>query len=432
MNRNPRAGTAFIMVTLLLDTLGVGLIIPVGPKLVGSFLHGDLSAASRWFGLLFALYSTMQFIFAPILGGLSDRFGRRAVILPSLAGAAASYLFSALSPALWWLFVGRTIAGITGASFSAATAYIADVTPPEKRAQSFGLVGAAFGLGFVVGPVLGGMLGNENPRLPYFVAAGLNFLNFVYGALVLPESLPKAARRPFSFRRANPFGSLQNLARHPVVLGLTGTMTFAYLAQMILQVVWQLSGEARFGWSPFQVGLSLGVIGVCNAVVQGGLLRIIMPRLGEQRVIMAALAISTTCFVGFGLAVHGWQIYALVLPFSLGGLAGPAVQSLISREVGPSEQGELQGSLTSLASLTAIVGPLVGTNLLSHFAPADAHPRVPGAPFFAAACCQVIGLTLAVRMFAREAPVKAAIAMGAAAPESPVAPVAPMEAEGPP
>jgi DHA1 family tetracycline resistance protein-like MFS transporter len=404
MNRNSRAGTAFIMVTLLLDTLGVGLIIPVGPKLVGSFLGGDLSAASKWFGLLFALYSAMQFIFAPIVGGLSDRFGRRAVILPSLLGAAASYLFSALSPALWWLFVGRTIAGITGASFSAATAYIADVTPPEKRAQSFGLVGAAFGLGFVVGPVLGGMLGNTNPRMPYFFAAGLNFVNFLYGAFVLPESLPKEARRPFSFRRANPFGSLKNLARHPIVLGLTGTMTFAYLAQMILQTVWQLSGEARFGWDPFQVGLSLGVIGVSNALVQGALLRLIMPKLGERRVLTAALAISATCFAGFGLATRGWHIYALVVPFALGRLAGPAVQSLISREVGPSEQGELQGSLTSLASLTAIVGPLIGTNLLSRFGPADAHPHVPGAPFFAAGCFQIIGLALAVRLFLRAGP----------------------------
>jgi DHA1 family tetracycline resistance protein-like MFS transporter len=390
------------MITLLLDTLGVGLIIPVGPELVASFPEGHaLADASRLFGILFALYSAMQFVFAPVLGGLSDRFGRRAVILPSLLGAAASYVLSGLAPEIEWLFVGRIIAGITGASFSAATAYIADVSPPEKRAQNFGLVGAAFGLGFVVGPVLGGVLGGISLRLPYFVAAGLNLVNFLYGLFVLPESLRPEARRPFSFVRANPLGALRNLARHPIVLGLTGTMICAFMAQMILQTVWILSNKARFGWGPQQGGISLGVVGVASALVQGLLIRVVTPRFGERRVLAGALAMSAAGFVGFGLVTSGWMIYAVTFPFALGGLAGPAAQSLMTRAVGPSEQGELQGSLTSLSSVTAIVGPLLGGSLLSRFGPADASFHLPGAPFFASACFQLVGLSLALRLFAR-------------------------------
>jgi DHA1 family tetracycline resistance protein-like MFS transporter len=401
MTRSSKAGTAFILVTLLLDTLGVGLIIPIGPKLVASFLNDDLAAASRWFGLIFALYSAMQFLFAPVVGGLSDRFGRRAVILPSLLGATASYLFSGLAPALWWLFVGRTIAGITGASFSAATAYIADVTPPEKRAQSFGLVGAAFGLGFIVGPAIGGALGNVSLRLPYFVAAGLNLTNFVYGLFVLPESLRPELRRPFSLARANPFGALRNLGRNPIVLGLTGTMTCTSLAQMIVQSGWALTNQARFGWSTGDVGLSLGVMGVSTALVQGLLIRRIMPWLGERRVLVYAIAINAAGMIGFGLGDRGWMMYAILVPFALGGLATPAVQSILTRAVGATEQGELQGSITSLASVTAIIGPLVGTSLIARFGPADAHPHVPGAAFFAAALFNLVGLVLAIAFLAR-------------------------------
>src|SRR5580700_10859560 len=223
----PRAAVPFILITVLLDTLGVGLIIPVGPRLVASFLHDDLESAARWFGVLMSLYSVMQFVFAPVLGGLSDRFGRRTVILTSLLGAAMSYLASGLAPALWWLFVGRVVAGITGASFSAANAYIADITPPEKRAANFGAVGAVFGLGFILGPMLGGWLGDYGLRIPYFVGAGLNFVNLLYGLFVLPESLPRESRRPFDFKRANPIGSLGNLRKHPLVLRLTSTLACA-------------------------------------------------------------------------------------------------------------------------------------------------------------------------------------------------------------
>lgn len=390
-----------MLVTVLLDTLGLGLIIPVAPRLVASFLGGDLAAASHLFGLLVTLYAAMQFVAAPVLGGLADRFGRRPVILLSLLGAAASYLLSGFAPVLWWLFVGRVIAGITGASFSAATAYVADVTPPEKRAASFGLIGAVFGLGFILGPALGGALGDVGLRLPYFVGAGLNGLNLLYGFFVLPESLTPENRRPFSFARANPFGALRALGRHPVVLGLTGTMMCAFLAQWILQSVWALYTQARYDWSLRQVGVSLMVVGFGMAVVQGLLVRVAVPRLGERRALVVGLVTVITGHVLIALATRGWMIYALSVPLALGGLAGPAVQAIISRETGASEQGELQGSVNSLSGLAAILGPGIGTSLLARFAPPEAHPHVPGAPFFAAAAINAVGLLLALRLFAR-------------------------------
>jgi DHA1 family tetracycline resistance protein-like MFS transporter len=395
------SSTLFIFVTVLLDTLGIGIIIPVGPRLVASFLHDDLGAASHWFGVLVAIYSVMQFVFAPILGALSDRFGRRAVILGSLLGASLSHLLSGFAPALSWLVVGRVIAGATAASFSAANAYVADVTPPEKRAQSFGLIGAAFGLGFIIGPAVGGLLGEYGLRVPYFAAAGLNFVNLLYGVFVLPESLRREDRRAFSFRRANPLGSLKNLGRHPIVLGLTGTMACGFIAQWILQSVWALSNQERFGWSLHEVGLSLMVVGVSTAVVQGVLIRAILPPLGERRALLLALGLGALGHFGFGVARHGWVMYAMLFPFALAGLAGPATQALITREVGPSEQGELQGSLNSLAGLAAIVAPLLGTDLLARFGPETAHPHIPGAPFLAAACFNLVGLALALRLFRR-------------------------------
>jgi DHA1 family tetracycline resistance protein-like MFS transporter len=395
------ARVAFIFVTLLLDTLGIGLVVPVLPELVRGFLGGDLAAASRYYGAFIAVYAAMQFVFAPILGGLSDRFGRRRVLLASLFGAALDYLLLALAPGLAWLFVGRVLAGITGASFSTATAYIADVTPPEKRAQSFGLVGAAFGLGFIVGPALGGFLGGMHLRAPFFVAAGLNLANFLYGLLVLPESLPAEKRRSFSFGRANPLASLVNLRRHPMALGLTGTLVCAYLAQQILQTCWALHGQQRYGWTATQVGVSLTVVGGLSAIVQGGLVRGIVRRLGERRALVVAALVNAAGYVGFTFADRAWMAYAIMVPFSLGGIAGPAVQALITRGVGPSEQGELQGSLGSLLSIAAVVGPLVGTGLLARFGPPAAVPHLPGAPFLAAGMLHLFGLAMALRLFAR-------------------------------
>jgi DHA1 family tetracycline resistance protein-like MFS transporter len=398
-----------VLVTVLLDTLGVGLLIPVAPRLVASFLGDDLSRASHYFGILVSLYAAMQFLFAPVIGGLSDRFGRRPVILLSLLGAAASYLLSALAPELWWLYVGRIIAGITGASFSAAGSYVADVTPPEKRAASFGLVGAVFGLGFILGPALGGVLGDIGLRVPYFVGAGLNFVNLLYGFFVLPESLARENRRPFSWLRANPIGSLAMLGRHPVVLGLTGTMMCSFLAQWILQSVWALHTQGRFHWSLRQVGLSLMVVGVMTALVQGLLVRAVVPAMGERRALVLGLVMGVVGQAALGLANQGWMMLCFIPLLSVGGLAGPAVQAIISREVGPQEQGELQGGLNSLGGVAAIIGPLIGTTLLARFGPETAIPRIPGAAFFAAAAFNALGLILALRLLARRRPQPAAV-----------------------
>ena len=390
-----------MLVTVLLDTLGVGLLIPVAPRLVESFLHDDLASSSHYFGLLVSLYAAMQFLFAPFIGGLSDRFGRRPVILLSLLGAAASYLASALAPALWWLYAGRIVAGITGASFSAAGSYVADVTPPEERAKSFGLVGAVFGLGFILGPALGGVLGDIGLRVPYYVGAALNGVNLLYGLFVLPESLPRENRRAFSILRANPIGSLVMLGRHPVVLALTGTMFCGFLAQWILQSVWALHTQARFAWSMREVGLSLMVVGVATALVQGVLVRVVVPRVGERRALVFGLVMAVVGQTALGLADRGWLMLASIFLLALGGLAGPSVQAIITREVGPKEQGELQGGLNSLGGVAAILGPLIGTSLIARFSTAGSSPYVPGAAFFAAAGVNAIGLLLGLRMLAR-------------------------------
>jgi DHA1 family tetracycline resistance protein-like MFS transporter len=398
-----RASVPFILVVLVLDTLGIGVIIPVLPRLLAGFVRDDLAVASKYYGAFVAVYALMQFVFAPIIGGLSDKVGRRPVILVSLLGAALDYVLLAFAPSLAWLFVGRVVAGVTGASFAAATAYIADVTPPERRAQSYGLVGAAFGLGFVIGPALGGLLGGVHLRAPFLVAAALNLLNLAYGFFVLPESLSREHRRPFSFHRASPLGALRNLARSPVLLGLTATLVCAFLAQQILQAVWALYTQARFGWRPFDIGLSLALVGASAAAVQGGLVRYTTPRLGEERSLLVGLSFSIAGFIAFGLADRGWLMYAILVPSALGGIAGPATQALLSRQVAPSEQGELQGSLGSLSSLTAIAGPVLGTLLFARFAPETATPHIPGAPFFAAAILNGIGLLLAARLFASKA-----------------------------
>lgn len=396
------ASVALVLLVIFLDTLGIGVIIPVLPRLVASFVGGDLTLGSRWYGVLSATYASMQFLCAPTLGALSDRFGRRKVILGSLAGAATNYVLTIFAPTIGWLFVGRTIAGISGASFSAATAYIADVTPEEKRAQNFGLVGAMFGLGFIVGPAVGGLLGRIDLRAPFALAALLNAANFAYGLFVLPESLPKERRRPFQLARANPVGAILRLPKNPVLFGLTGTIVLSYLSQSILQSVWALHTQNRFGWGPLDVGLSLAVVGVAAATVQGGLVRPVVATLGERRTMIFALLCSGLGFVGFGVAWQAWALYVIILPFALGGLAGPATQAILTRATDPSAQGELQGTLASLQSATYVLGPLIATRVFSRFSTAGAQPRVPGAAFFCAAACTFVGLLLALRVFARQ------------------------------
>ncbi len=398
-SRKPALG--FIFVTLFLDILGVGLIIPILPKLIKELSGGNESAAAGVYGWLVALYSLMQFLCAPVLGSLSDRFGRRPVILGSLFGSWLDYLLQAFAPSIPWFFLGRIVAGITGANITAASAYIADVSPPEKRAANFGLIGAAFGLGFIAGPALGGLLGNLGLRVPFLVAAGLTLVNWLYGLLVLPESLPREQHRAFDWSRANPVGSLVALKRYPIVLGLTATYFLFNLAHQVFPSTWVLYVDHRYHWTSGQVGASLAVVGIMAAIVQGGLARRIVPALGERRAIVVGLINGTVFMTAYGLATKSWMIYAVIIVGSFGAIANPALQGLVSRQVPLNEQGAVQGALNSLGSLGGILGPLVATRLFSYFVHPRAPAYVPGMAFFAGSVMIFAALLLALRSFQR-------------------------------
>jgi DHA1 family tetracycline resistance protein-like MFS transporter len=389
------AALAFIFVTILIDVIGLGIIIPVMPALIEQLTGEGISQAARYGGYLSFAYASVQFLFAPVVGGLSDRFGRRPVLLASLLGLGCDYIFLALAPTLAWLFVGRIIAGITGASFTTATAYIADVSTPEKRAQNFGLVGAAFGLGFIIGPVLGGLFAHWGPRVPFLVAAGLSLLNFLYGFFLVPESLPASQRRPFEWARANAVASLLRLANYPKILGLVVALVLLYLAGSATQSVWTFYGVLKFKWDETMIGYSLGAVGVGALVVQGGLVRVLIPKLGTARAITVGLLFYITGFVLYAFASQGWMMFAITGIYCLGGLAGPALQGSISGQVPANEQGELQGALTSLISATGVVGPLVMTSLFAHFTQPNAPVYFPGMPFLAGAGLTLLALLVA-------------------------------------
>ena len=395
--RKPALG--FIFITLVLDVLGIGLIIPILPKLIEGFHGGSVVEASTTVGLLAALYSLMQFLFAPLLGNLSDRFGRRPVILASLLGSGLDYFLLAWAPNLAWFFLGRIVAGITGANFAAATAYIADISPPEKRAANFGLIGAAFGLGFILGPALGGLLGNVGLHIPFIVAGILTLLNFAYGWVALPESLALNNRRKFRWAHANPIGSLLDLRRYPIVLGLVETYFLVNLAHQALPATWVLYTGYRYHWTVGQTGLSLAVVGLTAAIVQGGLTRIIVRRLGERKTALLGLTIAALSYAAYGLATDGWMIYVIIAIGSTGGVAGPALQGLVSRGVGADEQGGIQGSLTSLASVAGIIGPPVATGLFGYFISDKSTIHLPGAAFFLSATLTFAAMILALRSF---------------------------------
>ena len=387
----------FIFVTMLIDVIGLGIIIPVLPKLIEEMIGGDLSMASTYAGWLMFAYATMQFLFSPIIGALSDRYGRRPVLLISLFGFGVDYLLMGFAPTIAWLFVGRLISGITGASFTTATAYIADISTPEKRAQNFGLIGAAFGLGFIIGPVLGGLLGHYGARVPFFTAAGLALLNTAYGYFILPESLDKEHRRKFEWKRANPVGSLKRLSHYPVILSLVVSLVFIYIASHATQSTWTFYTMEKFKWNEQMVGYSLGFVGLMIAIVQGGLIRIVIPKLGQKKSIYVGLTLYVIGFICFAFATKSWMMFAFVVPFSLGGICGPALQGVMSGQVPANEQGELQGALTSLISVTSIVGPLLMTNLFSYFTASDAPIYFPGAPFLMGAVLTLFSVLFAVR-----------------------------------
>ncbi len=432
----------FIFITLVLDVLGIGLIVPVLPKLIEHFKAvemglpapvggqeapaGVVAAAAVVTGVLGSLYALMQFLFAPMLGSLSDRFGRRPVILISLFGSGVDLILLAYAPSLAWFFVGRLVSGLTGANFGAAAAYIADITPPEKRAANFGLIGAAFGLGFVLGPALGGWLAESHGlRAPFLVAGALTLANVGFGLFVLPESLRPENRRAFSWARSNPVGSLFALRRHPVVLGLAATLFLTYLAHQVLPSTWVLYTGYRYGWGTRETGLSLALVGIMAGAVQGGLTRVVVRKLGEARTALFGLVLSAVAYAAYGFATQGWMIYGIIVLGSVAGVCGPAIQAIISRDVGADEQGGVQGSLTSLTSVAGIIAQLVATRVFAHFIRPEAAVHVPGAAFFLSSVLALAGAALAWRSFKKH-PEEVPPAPGAGAASA----VAPPPADG--
>ena len=402
MASSRKAALGFIFVTLLIDVTGFGIIIPVLPKLISELIHGNLSQASVIGGWLTFAYAIMQFLFAPVLGNLSDRFGRRPVLLFSLLGFGMDYIFLAFAPSIAWLFVGRTIAGITGASFTTASAYIADISTPENRAQNFGMIGAAFGLGFIIGPVLGGLLGQYGSRVPFMAAAGLSLLNALYGYFVLPESLSPENCRPFEIKRANPVGALLQLKKYPAISGLVISLILLYTANNGMQSTWSYYGMEKFKWNEAMVGYSLGFVGLMTAIVQTVVIRWTIPKLGTEKSLYVGFILYSLGLFLFAFALNGWQMFIFIIPYSLGGIAGPALQSIMSGFVPANEQGELQGALTSLMSATTIFAPVMMTSLFAYFTSTKTPFLFPGAPFFVGAILILVSTGLAYRSMKRE------------------------------
>ena len=393
-----RPALIFILITITLDMLAIGIIIPVLPKLIVNFAAGDTAHGAEIYGLFSTVWALMQFFCSPVLGALSDRYGRRRVILISNFGLGLDYILMALAPNLTWLFVGRVISGITAASISTSQASIADITPPEQRAGAYGLMGACFGLGFVLGPGLGGVLGNIDPHLPFWVAAGLSLSNAVYGVFVLPESLPPENRSGFSWRRANPLAALRLLLAHRELAGLAGVSFLSNLAHVVLPSTFVLYAGYRYDWNTRDVGLAMALVGVCSAAVQGGLIRPFVARFGERAALLTGLSAGTVGFVIFGLAPTGPLFLWGILFTTLWGLSGPAVQGLMTRRIGASEQGRLQGANASVNGVALLLGPTLFTHTFAKFIDPATAPHLPGAPFLLAALLLFAANMSALRM----------------------------------
>lgn len=398
-----RYALAFIFVTMLVDSIGLGVIIPVAPKIIAELTAGGqsgaaaMSEAARWGGWLFFVYALMQFLCAPLIGNLSDRFGRRPVLIASLLALGVDYAITGLAPTIGWLFAGRVLSGAAGASYTTAYAYIADVTPPEKRAANFGLAGAAFSIGFVLGPALGGLLGSMGARLPFFVAAGLALANALFGAFALTESLTKEHRRPFELWRANPAGALVALGKFPNIATMCAVIVLVRLAHDSNPSVFSFYVYAKFHWTPQMVGYALMTVGAFMAVVYGFLVRVTIPRIGETAAVYVGLSAGAVGFAGYAFATKGWMMFAWTAPFSLFGFVMPALNAIMSKTVGPREQGELQGALACIGSLTSIAAPPMLTNLFAFFTSPVAPVYFPGAAFLAAS----LFLLLAAVVFSR-------------------------------
>jgi len=404
-----RYAFAFIFVTMVVDSIGLGIIIPVGPKIIAELTHLDMAGAAQWSGWLFFVYALMQFIGAPVIGNLSDRFGRRPVLILSLLALGIDYLITGLAPTIAWLFVARALSGLAGASYTTANAYIADISSPEKRAANFGLTGAAFSIGFVLGPALGGMLGAYGPRVPFFFAAGLSLLNALFGFFVLKESLKPEHRRKFELWRANPLSALNSLRRLPGIFWVVVVFVLMRLAHDSNPSVFAFYVYAKFHWTPQMVGYSLMTVGVLMAIVYGGLVRAVIPRIGETASVYLGLACGAVGFAGYAFATASWEIFAFMVPFALMAFVSPALNGIMSRMVGPSEQGELQGALACIGSLTSIVSPPLLTNLFAYFSSARAPVYFPGAAFLTASLFLVLAALLFTRMRVSSPAVRAAV-----------------------
>jgi DHA1 family tetracycline resistance protein-like MFS transporter len=398
----PRRALGFLLVTIFLDSAGIGIIIPVLPGLVMDLTGGGLSTAAAWGGWLMFVFSALQFMSAPILGSLSDAFGRRPVLLGSLAAYSADYILMGLAPTLAWLFVGRALSGVFSATYPAASAYVADITAPEERAKRFGFMGAAWGMGFVVGPAVGGLIGDLDPRLPFFVAAGLAAINVVYGWFVLPESLAPENRRPFRLKGSHPIAAFRAMGKYPLVPGLLGALFLYHIAHDANPATWTYVTMAKFDWTPRDVGLSMTFVGICATVVQGLVIGPAVRTFGERRAMTIGFLLFAVSFMGYAFATAGWQMYFWIVPFSFGTIASVAANALMSKQVPANAQGELQGAVSSLRSVTACIAPPILTGLFSFFTSPAAPVQFPGVSFFAAGVLTLVALVL-VRMVLRRA-----------------------------
>ena len=398
--KNKAASLTFIFITILIDVIGVGIIIPVLPSLIENLTGEGLSEASRIGGWLIFSYAIMQFVFAPLLGSLSDKYGRKPILLIALFGLGLDYFLHAYAPSLAWLFVGRVLAGMCGASYTVATAYIADISKPEEKAQNFGMVGAAFGLGFIVGPVIGGLAAKHSVQLPFLIAATLTLLNFLYGWLILPESLKVENRKKVvSLKKANPIGSFHLLKRNVVVSALAIAFFLLYLASHSVQSTWTFFAMYKFDWDEAMVGYSLAVVGITVAIAQGFLVKKFVAKFGESKTIYFGYTMWILGLSLFAIATQGWMLFVFVLPYCLGGIASPTLQGTVSNQFNEREQGELQGALTSLISLTAIFGPVLMTNIFHRFTGEEAFIHFPGAPFALGAVLVLISMFISLGAF---------------------------------
>lgn len=393
----PRRALAFIFITVLLNSIGFGIILPVMPELIMDVTGEPLAAAARYGGWLLFVYAIMQFLFAPIMGNLSDRFGRRPVLLGSLLAFSIDYLLMGLAPTLAWLVIGRMIAGASASTYGIANAYIADLYPPDQRAQNFALMGAAFGVGFILGPAVGGYLGELGPRVPFYATAGLAFVNALYGAIALPETLSVEHRRPFSLARANPFGALRELRRYPLILGMLSAYLFYLIGHHALPTTWAYFTIEKFDWSTRQIGFSLAVVGVLMLIIQGFVIRAVLPWLGAARTAYVGMSLTTLSFIGYAAAESEWVLYLFLVLGSAQGLIGPAVQGIMSGRVPANAQGELQGAIGSVASVAEITGPLAMSQLFAAFSDRSEGLYLPGAPYIASAVLTVLALAIFAR-----------------------------------